>query len=210
MCIRDSPGTDATTALPQKERELTSQIQVQRDKVDTLLLEINALTEQINAARTSEANDLNLNQDPDPDTTLKLIANWLNNQQIQNHLSRLALAAFAGALGSMMSIVIRLDKLDEDNLKNPYALGCLKPLIGAVFGVVVFALLSTKVVDVLPAGFDLYEETSSSSTSLQRRDPLGVIDSQEVYKIFVAAFIAGFSERLASDTLKPWADRKGE
>ncbi|RZM77410.1 hypothetical protein [Leptolyngbya iicbica] len=205
-----APGTDATTALPQKERELTSQIQVQRDKVDTLLLEINALTEQINAARTSEANDLNLNQDPDPDTTLKLIANWLNNQQIQNHLSRLALAAFAGALGSMMSIVIRLDKLDEDNLKNPYALGCLKPLIGAVFGVVVFALLSTKVVDVLPAGFDLYEETSSSSTSLQRRDPLGVIDSQEVYKIFVAAFIAGFSERLASDTLKPWADRKGE
>jgi hypothetical protein len=202
--------TAATTALPQRDRELTSQIQAQRDQVDNRLLEISILGDQIDAAREAELNDPAVNQDPDPDTTLQLIANWLNNQTIQNHLSRLALAAFAGALGSMMSIVIRLDKLDEDNLKNPYALGCLKPLIGAVFGVVVFALLSTKVVDVLPAGFDLHEATSNSTTTVQRRDPLGGIDSQEVYKIFVAAFIAGFSERLASDTLKPWADRKSE
>lgn len=84
-----------------------------------------------------------------------------------------------------------------------YALGCLKPFMGAVFGVVVFAILSTKVVDVLPVGFDIYEAALTGATTLQHRDPLGGIDSQAVYKIFVAALIAGFSERLANDTLKP-------
>ncbi|MEO0409389.1 MAG: hypothetical protein AAF289_18760, partial [Cyanobacteria bacterium P01_A01_bin.135] len=86
-------------------------------------------------------------------------------------------------------------------LNTPFALGFLKPFIGAVFGVIVFAVLSTKVVDILPAGFNIHEEVPEG-TALQRRDPLGNIDSQEIYKIFVAAFIAGFSERLANDTLR--------
>ncbi|NEQ44784.1 MAG: hypothetical protein F6K00_14965 [Leptolyngbya sp. SIOISBB] len=109
-----------------------------------------------------------------------------------------------------MSILLRLDKLDDENLNHPYALGCLKPFIGAVFGVVMFTILSTKVVDVLPAGFDIHAAAPNGATTRQYRDPLGGIDSQEVYKIFVAAFIAGVSERLANDTLKPLTGKKNE
>ena len=213
--------------LLQEDQKLTSDIQAQRTLVDNRITNINALTVQIEEARETEQNDLAGNlpptsgsRQPSPELAtgseaesiqnMKSVYSWLNNQQIINHLNRLVLAAFAGALGSMMSILIRLDKLDDENLQHPYALGCLKPFIGAVFGVIVFAILTTKVIDVLPAGFDIHEDLPTGSTNLQRRDPLGSIDSQEIYKIFVAAFIAGFSERLANDTLKPWVSKKSE
>ncbi len=94
-------------------------------------------------------------------------------------------------------------------------LGAFKPLIGAIFGVAVFAILSTRVIDILPSSFYLYEKQAggpmidvNSPSAAQPtlidadRDPLGDLDSQEFYKIFLVAFIAGFSERLANDTLK--------
>ena len=146
---------------------------------------------------------------------LRTIASFINNESLLNHLRRIILAAFAGAIGSMMSILIRLDKLDEENIKNPFLLGALKPVIGAVFGIAIFAILSTRVIDILPSNFYLYERppgslmngdntpvASQTGLTATSGDPLGNLDSQEFYKIFLIAFIAGFSERLASDTLK--------
>ncbi|MGB3615160.1 MAG: hypothetical protein WBA10_15310, partial [Elainellaceae cyanobacterium] len=201
--VRDSASTVLET-LQQKDQRLTSEIQTLRNNVDTQLIEISALSDQIETARAVEQTDRDgrLNGEEDSLNDIRRVSSWLNNQQIINHLNRILLAAFAGALGSMMSILIRLDKLDDENLNNPFALGFLKPFIGAVFGVIVFAVLSTKVIDILPAGFNIHEDLPTGSTTLQRRDPLGSIDSQEIYKIFVAAFIAGFSERLANDTLR--------
>jgi len=137
-------------------------------------------------------------------------ANFLNQKELLNHLRRILLAAFSGAVGSMMSILIRLEQMDKEGIKNPFLLGALKPLLGAVFGVAVFAILSTGVIDIFPASFSLSEgrrETITGGESGEGprssiRDPLGELDPQELYTIFLVAFIAGFSERLASDTLK--------
>ncbi len=186
--------------LLETDQALTSEIQGLRTTVDTQLDEISALNVQIEEARQTETSISSSRASEEQ--SLRNLYSWLNNQQMINHLNRLILAAFAGALGSMMSILIRLDKLDDDNLNNPFALGFLKPFIGAVFGVIVFAVLSTKVVDILPAGFNIHEDEPVGAVGQPQRDPLGDIDSQEIYKIFVAAFIAGFSERLANDTLR--------
>lgn len=189
----DTPST--RDILQQQGQTLTAKIEDLRTAIDKQLNDITALNARIEETRQTEE------ESPDDEKSLRDFYSWLNNQQIINHLNRIILAAFAGALGSMMSILIRLDKLDDENLNNPFALGFLKPFIGAVFGVIVFAVLSTKVVDILPAGFNIHED-APTDVALQRRDPLGDIDSQELYKIFVAAFIAGFSERLANDTLR--------
>ncbi len=145
---------------------------------------------------------------------LNFLASFISDQEVLNHSQRIILAAFAGAIGSIMSILIRLDQMDRENIKNPFLLGALKPLIGSIFGVAVFAILSTKVIDILPAKFYLESQPEgqlagsaggdalSSKQSSESQDPLGDLDSQELYKIFLVAFIAGFSERLANDTLK--------
>ncbi|MBE9153337.1 hypothetical protein [Cyanobium sp. LEGE 06113] len=138
------------------------------------------------------------------------LAGPLQDPVLLKHSRRLAIAAFAGALGSIMSILIRLDHVDEQNVRNPFVVGALKPVIGAVFGIVIFMVLTTNVIDFMPANFRLHDHTvqsmdasASGPASLAAGvDPLGDLDSQELYKIFLVAFIAGFSERLAGDTLR--------
>lgn len=146
----------------------------------------------------------NEKKDPrDNNRILNLLAGFINDQGLLNHSRRILLAGFAGAIGSMMSILIRLDQMEKEDIKNPFLLGALKPLIGAVFGISVFAILSTRVIDILPSSFYLYEKTSEGEVPVELRgDPLGDLDSQELYKIFLVAFLAGFSERLANDTLR--------
>jgi hypothetical protein len=105
--------------------------------------------------------------------------------------------------------------MDGKNVKNPFMVGALKPVIGAVFGIVTFMILSTNVIDFMPANFRLHSRPASmpgnpadpATDVITVRDPLGELDSQELYKIFLVAFLAGFSERLASDTLRS-VDRK--
>ena len=143
------------------------------------------------------------------------LAGPLQDPELLKHSRRIAIAAFAGALGSIMSILIRLDQVDEKNVKNPFVVGALKPVIGAVFGVVIFMVLTTNVIDFMPANFRLHDQTAGSLSASGAdvgnlsagQDPLGDLDSQELYKIFLVAFIAGFSERLAGDTLRS-VDRK--
>ena len=136
---------------------------------------------------------------------LETIVSPINDKGILNQSRRILLAAFAGALGSMLSILIRLEQIEQEDIKNPFLLGALKPLIGSIFGIAVFAILSTRVVDILPSSFYLYDRPPVDVSGAQLElplDPLGDLDSQELYKIFLVAFLAGFSERLASDSLK--------
>lgn len=141
----------------------------------------------------------------DENKLLQLLAEWTTNQGMINQSSRILMAAFAGSLGSIMSILIRLDELEKANTKTPFLTGALKPLIGSIFGIAVFAILSTRVIDILPSSFYLYDKSLVETSGTQvdpPPDPLGDLDSQELYKIFLVAFLAGFSERLASDSLK--------
>ncbi|MEO1003020.1 MAG: hypothetical protein AAFX65_07910 [Cyanobacteria bacterium J06638_7] len=148
-------------------------------------------------------------------SVVDVLASPVQDPAFLRHSRRLVLAAFAGALGSIMSILIRLDQMDGKKVKSPFLVGALKPVIGAVFGIVTFMILSTNVIDFMPANFRLHGRPAAvpgasgdpATELLASRDPLGELDSQELYKIFLVAFLAGFSERLASDTLRS-VDRK--
>lgn len=133
------------------------------------------------------------------------LAQWLTGEALLRNVQRLVLAILAGIMGSAISILIRLDKLDDENIKDPFAFGALKPVVGGMFGVLAFAVVSTKVIDILPQGFEIYTENPTAnggSADSTNTDPLGPLDSQQFYKIFIIAFLAGFSERLVGDTLR--------
>ena len=173
------------------------------------------IKESLDEIKNSKSKLLVKNEGKGLSKVLASQANFVNSKGMLNHSMRIILAGFSGLIGSVLSILIRLDTMDKENIKNPFLLGALKPLIGAIFGIAVFAILSTRVVEILPASFYLYDNQRGGSTTnaaeetgteqltgSRDRDPLGALDSQELYKIFLIAFIAGFSERLANDTLK--------
>ncbi len=92
----------------------------------------------------------------------------------------------AGALGAVVSVVARINSgtfaLDSD-VQRGYTLflGALRPVIGSVFGLLAFFMLTSKFVQF----FDI--------------PPEGSMD--RFYFLCVIGFAAGFSERWAQDTL---------
>ena len=98
-------------------------------------------------------------------------------------ISGIYLVIFAGGLGSIVSIMIRLRALDSQSRSQsviPFFAGFFKPVIGTAFSLFVIALLEAKVV-VIPA-FELDSDLKK-------------------YLYFVVAFTAGFSEVLVPDLL---------
>lgn len=198
-----------------KERNLVLGQQAEKDREFSLVISrLTLMHDSISRNdRPPVANQSQQNRRAEPNwygPIINTLAGPLQDPVLLKHSRRLAIAAFAGALGSIMSILIRLDQVDEQNVRNPFVVGALKPVIGAVFGVVIFMVLTTNVIDFMPANFRLHDQTVRSldvsgaggSTLSAGQDPLGDLDSQELYKIFLVAFIAGFSERLAGDTLR--------
>jgi hypothetical protein len=91
----------------------------------------------------------------------------------------------AGALGAFVSVMARIGsgqfRLDFDvGRRYPIFLGSLRPLIGAIFGVALYFAVTSSLLDV----FNLPKN-----------------DNQRFYFLLVIAFVAGFSERWARDTL---------
>ena len=98
-------------------------------------------------------------------------------------MSGIYLVIFAGGLGSIVSVMIRLRSLDSQSRSQsviPFFTGFFKPFIGTAFSLFVIALLEAKVV-VIPA-FELDSDLKK-------------------YLYFVVAFTAGFSEVLVPDLL---------
>ncbi len=98
-------------------------------------------------------------------------------------MSGVYLVIFAGGLGSIVSVMIRLRSLDSQNRSQsviPFFVGFFKPFIGTAFSLFVIALLEAKVV-IIPA-FELDSDLKK-------------------YLYFVVAFTAGFSEVLVPDLL---------
>lgn len=195
---RQSEIQDAIFSIENERQRLLGNMEERTERLDTLSLQLSSPLQSDSQSITTMTQ------------ALYDAANFLNQKQLLNHLRRILLAAFSGAVGSMMSILIRLEQMDKEDIKNPFLLGALKPLLGAVFGIAVFAILSTGVVDIFPASFSLSDRRIEGRTASESADgaiarggdPLGDLDPQEMYTIFLVAFIAGFSERLASDTLQ--------
>jgi hypothetical protein len=107
----------------------------------------------------------------------------------------LVYSATAGVLGSIASILLRIidfqgQKYDDPLI--PFFIGLFKPLIGLIFGIFIFSLISSDTfikIDFLIAS----DKNSSSLITNKARQDLFV---------FSCAFLVGFSERFASDLIK--------
>lgn len=101
------------------------------------------------------------------------------------------LSIISGACGSIISILTRIDEYKnkdeneeyEDSIL-PIVIGIIKPIVGAGFGVLVFAIIASQILPI-----------SLGHTNDQKRQDLRWLS-------FVAiTFVAGFSERLVKDII---------
>jgi hypothetical protein len=97
----------------------------------------------------------------------------------------LILSAMAGATGSVVSIMLRLDQYRNPKYKEtllPVFVGAFKPAIGAFLGIFVFALISSALLPI--------------TVSKDETKPINR------WLAFLAiSFVVGFSERLANDVV---------
>jgi hypothetical protein len=94
-------------------------------------------------------------------------------------------ALLAGALGAVVSVIARINSgrfdLEYDVGRTyPFFLGGLRPLMGGLFGLGLYFAVSSGLLDIIP---------------------IAAAGTQRFYAIVVVAFVAGFSERWAKDTL---------
>jgi hypothetical protein len=91
----------------------------------------------------------------------------------------------AGTLGALVSVMARIGsgqfRLDYDvGHRYPVFLGALRPVIGAIFGLALYFAVTSSLLEVFKLPAD---------------------DDKRFYFLLVIAFLAGFSERWARDTL---------
>jgi hypothetical protein len=101
-------------------------------------------------------------------------------------LSLLYLCAIAGGLGSIVSLIARINMNSctvdyEAGRGVTFALGALRPALGAVFGIAFYAAVTSGLLD-------LFKVPAERGTT-------------QFYFFLVIAFLAGFSERWARDVL---------
>ncbi|MEQ9671230.1 hypothetical protein [Coleofasciculus sp. G2-EDA-02] len=100
---------------------------------------------------------------------------------------RVFVVGASGALGSVVSILIRLKEFDVEFREIldpiiPFLIGAFKPVIGASFGVFMYALISSGLVPL-------------------DTNPTNATGRKEELFYFAIAFTVGFSERLAKDVI---------
>ncbi|MBN3961839.1 hypothetical protein [Nostoc sp. NMS8] len=115
------------------------------------------------------------------------------NEKYNEFLLQLSLAIAAGTLGSIISILIRIEEFQKKKYSDPltpFLVGAFKPMIGGAFSVLFLALINSGIILMFinPSVFKLNPTTNQESSQDQQRS-----------LIFVIAFVVGFSERLAKD-----------
>lgn len=100
---------------------------------------------------------------------------------------RVFVVGASGALGSVVSILIRLKEFDVEFREIldpiiPFLIGAFKPVIGASFGIFMYALISSGLVPL-------------------DTNPTNATGRKEELFYFAIAFTVGFSERLAKDVI---------
>jgi hypothetical protein len=123
-------------------------------------------------------------------------------------LTLLSLAAIAGAVGSFVSALLRIEAVPENTeiARNVVALRYsesirLAPVTGLIFAILLSLVFGGKLLNGL-----LFPDTGSNS----RTWPFLLFVPSELAKWLVWAFIAGFSERLMPDMLDRLVDRAGK
>ncbi|WP_334973226.1 hypothetical protein [Nostoc sp.] len=111
------------------------------------------------------------------------------NQTATKHiqsLDEIAIALAGGTLGSIISILIRIEQFNDHKYLDsmtPFLIGAVKPIIGGGFGLVFLAFINSQIF--------------LNPNVIKLTDDVG----QKKSIIFAVAFIVGFSERLAKDTI---------
>ncbi|WP_298918653.1 hypothetical protein [uncultured Nostoc sp.] len=110
------------------------------------------------------------------------------------------MVALSGAFGSIVSILIRLQdyKYRDEYVGSvtPIVVGFVKPLIGTAFGIFVFALLSSGIINFPSIQSNTSKQSNTSNQTLQD-NPAPIY-----YFYFSIAFLVGFSERLDNDIVE--------
>jgi len=132
-----------------------------------------------------------------------LLQNILSNFDVgfSKTLSQVLWVAAAGTLGSIVSILIRVigKSYDQEaycDRLTPIFIGFFKPVIGASFGVLFLAFINSGVVST-PLIPEAIKPPASDST-IKASDNT---ETRAAFFLFSVAFVVGFSERLAKDTI---------
>jgi hypothetical protein len=113
-----------------------------------------------------------------------------------NNLTLATVVALAGALGSIVSILIRLEQYRDTYYKGssePILVGFAKPLIGTAFGLFLFTMINSNILPVIKVPIP-------DGSTPQRNSDI------RYYFFFSVAFLIGFSERLAKDIIERTED----
>jgi hypothetical protein len=116
--------------------------------------------------------------------SLESKASRVRDDKLKDDLSLLLLCAIVGSIGSIISIFLRLNEYDNEKYTDdllPVLIGAFKPMIGAVFGMFVFALTSSS---FLPGTININKNDENTT---------------RWFSILSIAFVVGFSERFAKD-----------
>jgi len=92
----------------------------------------------------------------------------------------LGLVAFSGALGSIVSIMVRLHQFEDASNANhaiQFFTGLFKPIVGSAFALFIFVVLSSGLI------------------------PVAIQTEKARYFFAALSFVAGFSERFAQDVV---------
>lgn len=115
------------------------------------------------------------------------------NEKYNEFLLQLSLAISAGTLGSIISILIRIEEFQKKKYSDPltpFLVGAFKPMIGGAFAVLFLALINSGVLLMI---------INPNVLKLNQASPQQSSQDQQRSLIFVIAFVVGFSERLAKD-----------
>ncbi|QKQ74107.1 hypothetical protein [Nostoc sp. TCL240-02] len=152
--------------------------------------ELNTISQKNAEFKSTELTNLN-------NSLAELNAQYSKRQSINakynEFLLQLSLAISAGTLGSIISILIRIEEFQKKKYSDPltpFLVGAFKPMIGGAFSVLFLALINSGIILMFinPSVLKLNPTTNQESSQDQQRS-----------LIFVIAFVVGFSERLAKD-----------
>ena len=142
---------------------------------------------------------------PSPTPTANSSDNSPKNNENISHFGKdqyplVVMVALSGAFGSIVSILIRLQdyKYKDEYVGSvtPILVGFAKPLIGTAFGIFVFALLGSGIIN-FPSIQSNTSKQSNTSNQTSQDNPAPIY-----YFYFSIAFLVGFSERLDNDIVE--------
>ncbi|MEH2455171.1 hypothetical protein [Nostoc sp.] len=115
------------------------------------------------------------------------------NEKYNEFLLQLSLAISAGTLGSIISILIKIEEFQKKKYSDPltpFLVGAFKPMIGGEFAVLFLALINSGVLLMI---------INPNVLKLNQAFPQQSSQDQQRSMVFVIAFVVGFSKRLAKD-----------